>query len=113
MSPSPFEQRREAFRVGMSGRVRVGRAGDDSAKFELRDLSVSGARLIGDVRLDLDEMVTIALVLQDEEVTLTARVVRLDDHGCGLQFGSLPRAVENRISRFLTAEQRRRVQPRA
>ena len=112
MSSSPFEQRREAFRVGLSGRARVERGSGETAEYELRDLSVGGARLIGDVRLRLDETVTMVVGLHDEEFTVPARVVRLDAHGCGVHFGPLPRNVENRISRFLTDEQRRRGRPR-
>ena len=112
MSSSPYEQRREAFRVGLSGRARVERAFGETAEYELRDLSVGGARLIGEVRLNLDETVTVTVGLDDEELTVAARVVRLDAHGCGVHFSPLARAVESRISRFLTDEQRRRGRPR-
>lgn len=112
MSSSPSEQRREAFRVGLSGRARLQRATGETLEYELRDLSIGGARLVGGIGLEVDEDVTIALELHDEELTVAARVVRLDAHGCGVQFGRLARALETRISRFLAEEQRRRVRPR-
>lgn len=112
MSSSPSPQRRDAFRVGLSGRARVRRAHGATAEFDLRDLSVGGARLIGGPPLELEEELTLAIGLRDEEVVVTALVVRLDAHGCGVRFDPLPTAVENRISRFLADEQRRRVRPR-
>ena len=112
MSSSSFEQRRDAFRVGMTGRARVQRSSGESAEYELRDLSVGGARLVGGVSLELDETVTIVFSVNEEAVTVAARVVRLDAHGCGVRFGQLARALESRISRYLTDEQRRRARPR-
>lgn len=113
MTPTPFQQRREAFRVGLSEPARVERALGEMARVKLRDLSVEGARLTGGPRLDLEETVTIEIRLDGEEVTLTAQVVRLDAHGCGVRFRSVTPAIENRISRFLTEQQRRRARPRA
>jgi c-di-GMP-binding flagellar brake protein YcgR len=112
MSSSPFPQRREAFRVGLPDKAIVQRAFGETASFELRDLSVAGARLVGASRLELDEPVTITLGLHDDEVQVTAVVVRLDTRGCGVRFGPLTPAVENRIGRFLAEEQRRRVRTR-
>ncbi len=111
-SSSPSRQRRDAFRVGLSGRVRLQRASGELQELSLRDLSVTGARLVGGLGLEIDEPVTITFALGDEEIELSAHVARRDPHGCGLRFGPVPRAVENRISRFLTEEQRRRVRPR-
>lgn len=113
MSSLPSEQRREAFRVGMSGRARLQRARGEAAEVDLRDLSVGGARLIGGPRLELGESVTIAIGLREKEVLLPARVVRLDEQGCGVHFEAFAPAVENRISRYLTDEQRRRGRPRS
>ncbi len=111
---SAFPQRRDAFRVGLSGRARVRRALGELAEFELRDLSVGGARLIGFKPPDLEESITLEIGLHDGEVvTVEGRVVRLDAHGCGVRFTALPAAVENRISRFVTDEQRRRGRSRA
>lgn len=112
MSSLPPEQRREAFRVGLSQRARVDRASGETAEVDLRDLSVGGARLIGGPPLELGEVVTVAIGLREDEERLPARVVRLDEHGCGLHFEALPPAVENRISRYLTDKQRRRGRPR-
>lgn len=113
MSASPSEQRRDAFRVGLAEPARIHRALGEVAEFEMRDLSVRGARLSGGVRLDLEETVTIEMRLDGEEVAVAAQVVRLDAHGCGVDFRSLTPAIENRISRFLTEQQRRRARPRA
>lgn len=96
----------------LSGRARVRRASGEATEFDLRDLSVGGARLLGPTRLDPDERVTIEIPLGEEVVEVSARVARLDVHGCGVRFGALAPAVENRISRYLTAEQRRRVRTR-
>ena len=112
MSSSSSPQRRDAYRVTVSGRARVQRASGETTEFELRDLSVGGARLLGPTRLDPDEPVTVEIPLGEEVVELGARVARLDVHGCSVRFGALARAVENRISRYLTEEQRGRVRPR-
>ena len=112
MSASSSPQRRDAFRVGLAGRARVRRASGETAEFDLRDLSVGGARLLGPTDLEGDERVTIEIGLGEEVVEVCAHVVRLDVRGCGVRFGGLAPAVENRISRYLTDEQRRRVRAR-
>ena len=83
-------------------------------EFDLRDLSVGGARLLGPTRLDADEPVSVYIALGEEVVEISARVARVDvhGHGYGVRFVALAPAVENRISRYLTAEQRRRVRAR-
>jgi c-di-GMP-binding flagellar brake protein YcgR len=109
---SPPPQRRDAFRVGLSGRARVRHGLGETAEFDLRDLSVGGARLIGDSSLELDERLTLAIGLDDDVVEVAAQVVRLDARGYGVHFRDLTPAAESRISRWLTDEQRRRVRPR-
>lgn len=98
--------------MGLAQRARVRRRLGESAEMELHDLSVGGARLVGDLRTLLDEPLTVAIALGDEQVEVAALVVRVDDRGCGVRFEPLTRAVESRISRFLTDEQRRRGRPR-
>ena len=88
------------------------RASGEATEFELRDLSVGGARLLGAMQLELDEPVILEIGLGEEVAKLGARVARLDEHGCGVRFGPVSPAVENRISRYLTDEQRKRVRPR-
>lgn len=109
---SSFEQRRDAYRVGLSQRAQVERARGPGFECELRDLSVGGARLLGELALDLAETLTIAIRVGGEDVVIEARVVRIDHYGHGVRFGRLPAGVETRISRFLTGEQRRRGRPR-
>ena len=113
MPSAPFEQRRDAFRVRLCGRARVERASGEIVEFELRDLSVTGAGLFNGPRLEVEERLTVVICLPEEEVVVEAEVVRRDAHGCGVRFGPIAPGAENRISRFLTDEQRRRVRPRA
>ena len=86
---SSEQQRRDAFRVGLPGGARVVRAGGPAVALELRDLSVSGARLVGDASLELGEPVTIAISLDGDAVEVAARVVRIDSSGCAVRFGAL------------------------
>ncbi len=86
------------------------RAQGRTVDFDLRDLSVGGARLIGSAGLELDERVTFGL--GGDCVEVAAQVVSLDVRGYGVHFRALTPAVENRIGRLLTDEQRRRVRTR-
>ena len=112
MTSSESEQRREAFRVGLVGVAHVRRRSGEVLSFELRDLSVRGARLLGAATLDVDEALEIELPVGEERIVVAARVVRCDAHGCSVRFHSLSNAPESRIARFLTDEQRRRGRPR-
>lgn len=107
------EQRRGTFRVGLDHPVLVRRGGSGAVHARLRDLSIDGARLMGDLELRLGEPISVALSLDGDGLELSGRVVRVGDLGAGIRFDALKPVEESRIARFLTEQQRRRGRPRA
>ncbi len=107
-----LEQRRETFRVGLTGRTRLTRGGESTYEVHLKDLSAQGARVVSMTAMELGEAITAALDLEGSEVTVTGRVVRVDDRGYGIRFDPLSPGDDDRLSRFLTEQQRRRVRVR-
>lgn len=105
------QQRRDAFRVGVNRSVLV-RRGDEEFPGQLRDLSISGARLLSDPELVVDDAITIELDIDGDDLVLPGHVVRADDLGAGIRFDALKPAQEARIARFVFDQQRRRVRPR-
>lgn len=105
------EQRRETFRVGVNRPVLV-RRGSEEFRAQLRDISISGARLLSDTEFVVDDAVTIALDIDGERLDLPGHVVRAGGLGAGIRFDGLKPAHEARIARFVFDQQRRRVRPR-
>ncbi len=107
------EQRRGTFRVGLTAAAVVRRGdGGTAARAQLRDLSIDGARLLGELELRPGEAVTITLELEDDESALSGDVVRVGELGAGIRFGALRPADESCIARFLNDQERRRGRPR-
>ena len=104
-------QRRETFRVGVDQQVLIRRGGEEF-RAQLRDLSISGARVLSDPLLVADDAIRIALEIDGEQLELPGRVVRAGDLGAGIRFDALKPAQEARIARFVFDQQRRRVRPR-
>lgn len=108
----PLDQRRETFRVGVIGSTQLTRGDRSVYEVDLKDLSPQGARVVSATAMELGEPVTVALHLDGRGITVTGRIVRVDDRGYGIRFDPLSPGDDDRLSRFLTEQQRRRVRVR-
>lgn len=108
----PLDQRRETFRVGVTGRTRLTRGDRGTDEVDLKDLSAQGARVASTTAMELGEPLTVALDLEGHEIVVSGRVVRVDDRGYGIRFDPLSPGDDDRLSRFLTEKQHRRVRVR-
>jgi len=71
-------ERREHPRVGFDGKASIARGPAERFEFALRDLSTTGARVIGSTRLVEGERVQVTLEFEGTSITLFADVVRTE-----------------------------------
>jgi len=107
-----LEQRRETFRVPVSGRTAVTREDGTMEYFELKDLSVEGARVLSGTPMKLGEPLSLVLTLNGRDLGVSGRVARVDEGGYGIRFDQLARSDESLLNRYLVEQQRERVRTR-
>jgi hypothetical protein len=101
------DQRRTAFRVAVSCPALICRTSAAPIQTETVDLSVAGALVAGCDSLTLNERLTVVLTLADEQISVSAHVVRCNDHGLrALEFGVMPNREQQVLGSFLIAKQR-------
>jgi hypothetical protein len=93
---------RDRPRVRAAGKAWV-QQGSTRAEFAIRDLSTSGARLIGVTRLPEGERVQVELGLENEVVAVQADVVRVDPQRAevAVAFRSVPARASELIARAI------------
>lgn len=100
-------ERREHPRVGFDGKALIARGPEESFEFALRDLSTTGARVIGNTRLVEGERVQVTLELESTSITVFADVVRTEPQNsqAALAFFETPpetvAAIEQALSSFI------------
>jgi hypothetical protein len=98
--------RRDRRRVLSAGTALIERGpGRSAAEFEIRDLSSTGARLVGSSRLVDGEVVRVTLRLDNDVVSVIAQVIRTDPQRAqtAIAFRDVPRAAADRIAAAVTA----------
>lgn len=108
-SEQRLEQRREGFRVVVSCPAKVTRADGTVLEARTADLSVRGARFICAAVPEAGEPLRISLMIGERLIALTGTAVRLEDNAFTVHFDDMKPVVDDQISRFLMAEQRRKV----
>jgi hypothetical protein len=71
-------ERRQRRRIPSAGTATIRRASGDQAEFALRDLSESGARVVGNLRLVEGELVHVSLELDGKVLSIIASVLRTE-----------------------------------
>jgi hypothetical protein len=100
-------ERREHPRVGFDGKASIARGPAERFEFALRDLSTTGARVVGSTRLVEGERVQVTLELEGVSITVFADVVRTEPQNqqAALAFFEPPAetvaAIEQAISGFV------------
>jgi hypothetical protein len=108
MAPAMSEvgDRRDRGRVLSAGTAVIERGPKlGAAVFEIRDLSPTGARLVGASRLVDGEVVRATLRLENDIVSLIAQVIRTDPQRAqiAIAFRDLPRLAAEKIAAAITA----------
>src|SRR5688572_22542417 len=96
--------RRERPRVGLPGRATIARVfSDDRFEVTIRDLSTSGARLVGHAHLVEGERIRLMLDLDGVELAISADVVRTDSQNAqvAVAFRDVPRDAQDTIDRSI------------
>lgn len=102
-------QRRNAFRLALVRSALVSIDGRPAVDAVISDLSVRGVRLTVACQPPIEREVRIELDLDSYKLWVTGVVVRHEEDGFAVAFNELRRAEDERISRFLMDEQRRRL----
>jgi PilZ domain len=101
-------ERRAHPRVAFQAEAELLDEGRFLGKFEVRDISVGGALLIGSRPVARGSVVGIRLLASMGTITLNAKVVRTQTHpeglACGLQFLPAPSLIAQMIEEVVLAE---------
>ena len=68
-----------------------------SSDFEILDISTTGVLVKNDKKLRLGKKTKISLKFDDVDITLNAKVVKIEGNSAGLEFIDMPQDVANKI----------------